>query len=84
MQLLFFTPSRATPESISTRSDDLVACMVYFILLLVQADEFNFARLCITEGYNLLNLHVQAVTPPVAHRLYTHLAVPHLLCPLMR
>lgn len=74
MQALFFTPWRHSPDQMAPYADDLVAGMVYLILLLVQADEFNFARLCVIEGYNLLNQHVHGVTPHVAHRLLTHLA----------
>lgn len=40
----------------------------------MESADFNSARLCFSQAYNLHNIHINQITGSVSHRLYAHLA----------
>jgi len=71
---LFLAPSVLCPDFYAAHADTLVACATLLGVLKLESGDFNGARLCFIQAFNVLNMNVSEVTPRVAHRLYAHLA----------
>eukprot|EP01130_Rhizamoeba_saxonica_P007518 TRINITY_DN3040_c0_g1_i1.p1 TRINITY_DN3040_c0_g1~~TRINITY_DN3040_c0_g1_i1.p1 ORF type:complete len:554 (-),score=86.20 TRINITY_DN3040_c0_g1_i1:168-1829(-) len=71
---LFFSYTKLVPEIFASHADKLVSCLYLLSTYEMQSAKFNSARTYISQAYNILNMHVNEITPMVSHRLYAHLA----------
>jgi hypothetical protein len=49
-------------------ADQLVSCMTLYGSYLMESADFNSARLCFSQAYNIHNIHVNQISPSVSHR----------------
>jgi hypothetical protein len=71
---VFFSSIQLLPELISGFADILVSTLVMLGVFKIETYDFNGARICFVQAYNILNMNIGDVTPQVSHRLFAHMA----------